>query len=196
MVHAGTLWQGEFPGVVRNQPHDAGNPSVIRIPQRQNIVVACVQPRHGNRQIIRLAAAVDEVGHLQPIRHLPRQLFGQLTHQRVQIDRSGVLQTLELCLGARDHPGMTMTAGDSDDPRQQIQIAPSGFVKDILHVPLHQHQRVLIISEDSRVAVLLPRLDHLLLGWTIINPRNMITRGHLQLFDLNFAQDSHSPFCR
>jgi hypothetical protein len=48
---------------------------MICVSQCDHVGVAGEKPRHGNREIIGFAAAVHEVGDVQPWRHLRSELF-------------------------------------------------------------------------------------------------------------------------
>ena len=91
-------------------PIALGDAAVIPIAQRDDVVVAGEQPRHHDREIIRLAAAVDEVGDVKALRHLRRELLRQQRKVRMQIDRGRVLERVDLLLIACDDLGMAVAA--------------------------------------------------------------------------------------
>src|SRR3954469_1504895 len=91
VMDAERTWDRVLPGVVGRQTHRARAAAVITVAQRYDISVAGIEPRHGNGEIIRLAAIIDEVGDVQTFRHLRRQLLRQQRHVRMEIDRRRVL---------------------------------------------------------------------------------------------------------
>jgi hypothetical protein len=125
-----------LPGVVGSEPHRAGRSTVISVAQRHHVGVARVQPRHRDREVIGFAAIVDEVRDVQTLRHLRSELLRQQRKVRVQIDRRRVLERLDLLLDRGDDLRVTVTARDGNDPRKHIQVPPTGFVVEVLHVTL------------------------------------------------------------
>jgi hypothetical protein len=80
----------------------------------------------------------------------------------VQIDGAAVLQRRGLLLHPPYYLGMTVAAGDSGDPGEQVEIPPAGLVEEVLHLALDDHQRVAVQGEDGGMDVAVAERQHLL----------------------------------
>src|SRR5215213_10152708 len=56
---------------------------------------------------------------------------------------------------------MTMPDANRHDSAEGIELALSAFIPDILHLPLHQHERLLVVEEYPGIQELLPLARHL-----------------------------------
>src|SRR4029453_18689281 len=61
---------------------------------------------------------------------------------------------------------------------EQVEITAPGLVVEVLHVPLDDHQRILIEREDRGIAVLLPHREHLLPARSGVGVRLVVVRRH------------------
>ena len=91
--------------------------------------------------------------------------------------RSG-LQNLGLLPDPPNDLGMAVAARDRRDPGEHVEVSPSGFVEEPLHMPLDQHQWIAVEREERRMAVPLPERQHLFAGRTAIAPRPVAARWH------------------
>jgi hypothetical protein len=67
-------------------------------------------------------------------------------------------------------------ARDRGYPGEQIEIAPAGFVKEKLTVPLDDEERFSIEREERRVSILLTEREHLGAGWASVRARLVLAR--------------------
>ena len=66
--------------------------AVVRIAQRDHVVVAGVSARHEQGEIIRFRTGIYEITNFQVARHFRRQLLCILSNVRMQINRGGMLE--------------------------------------------------------------------------------------------------------
>src|SRR6187549_1636223 len=55
---------------------------------------------------------------------------------------------------------MAVAAGDGHDAGKKIEVAPAGFVEEILHLAFDNHQRIAVQREYRGVHVMLPKGEH------------------------------------
>ena len=60
---------------------------MIRVAQRNDVVIAGVSARHQQREIVRFRAGIHEVTNFQVARHFRRQLLRVLSNVRLQVNR-------------------------------------------------------------------------------------------------------------
>ena len=99
-----------------------------------------------------------------------------------------MLQRFVLFVGGGDNIRMTMADADRDDSAERIEIAPAGFVPDVLHLPLHDHERLLVVEKNSRIQELLAQLEHFIRRRSGIFLRLMVEWWEFRcLHDGNFS---------
>ena len=64
-----------------------------------------------------------------------------------------------------DNFGMTMADADRDDSAERVEITLAGLVPDVLHLPLHEHDRLLVVEKNSRIQEFLAQTQHFVGGW-------------------------------
>ena len=64
-----------LPGVMTGQCHRQAAAAMITVAKCDHVVIACVSPRHQNRQLIRLRAGIDKVTNAQIARQLRCERF-------------------------------------------------------------------------------------------------------------------------
>ena len=92
----------------------------------------------------------------------------------MQINRGGVLQRFVLLVRRGDDVRMAMADADGDDAAEAVEIAFAGFVPDILHLALHDHDRLLVVEKDAGVQELLAQGEHFLGGRAGVGLRLMV----------------------
>ena len=150
-MHAETVRHVEFPGWVLCAVSHAGIATVISVAQRDDVVVAGVGARHEQGEIVGFRAGVDEIADLEIARHFRRELLSELGDVRVQVNGGGMLQHFVLLVRGGDHVRMAMADADRHDAAEAIEVALAGVVPDILHLALHDHDRLLVIEKNTGV---------------------------------------------
>ena len=89
-----------------------------------------------------------------------------------------MLQRGGLLLDPAHDFGMAVPARNRRNPGDQVEVAPAGFVEDILHASLDDHQRVAVQRKDGGVDMLAAQCEHLLARWTQIGARGVRKRRH------------------
>src|SRR6516162_11004160 len=92
----------------------------------------------------------------------------------MQIDRGRVLQKFILPSRCCDHVWMAMADADRYNSTERIKIASTLLVEHILAFPLHDHQRPLVVEENSGNQKLSPQPQHLFGGPTTVRLRLII----------------------
>jgi hypothetical protein len=82
--------------------------------------------------------------------------------------------SVSVCSRTRAHLGVTVPAGDGDDPGEQVEVTAAGLVEHVLHPAFDDHQRLAVEREDRRVGVLSPGGEHLLAAGTGIRLRGLV----------------------
>src|ERR1051325_3306228 len=85
-----------------------------------------------------------------------------------------MLQKLILKPRCFDHVWMAMADADRHDSTERIKIPPPLLVEYILAFALHDHQRPLVVEENSGIQKLAPQPQHLFGGSTTIRLRLII----------------------
>src|SRR5437588_10694104 len=98
-----------------------GSPA-IAMTQRHYLVVARVHAGELNRCLIRLRAAVGEIGLTDRSRGYLGQLLGQRNHGFIGKYRRGVLQLVDLRLDLACDPRLSVSYRDRHDTTEEIQI--------------------------------------------------------------------------
>ena len=155
MVHASAAFHRELPGGERGEAERGGAVAVVRVAHGDHVEVARMEPCHRDGEIIRLGAAVHEVGDVEPLGHFRRELLGEQREVRVQVDRRRVLQRVGLLLDARGDLRVAVAAAHRHDAAEHVEVAAARLVEEPLHVALDDHERFTIEREDRRVRVLL-----------------------------------------
>src|SRR5215472_5172758 len=94
----------------------------------------------------------------------------------MQIDGGRMLQKFILTPRCFDYVWMAMADADRHNSSQRIKIASTLFVEHILAFPLHDHQRPLVVEENSGIQKLSPQPQHLFSGSTTVRLRLIIER--------------------
>ena len=115
VAHAKAVRHRLLPRVLPAEPHRVAAEPVVRVAQRDDVVVARVRAREHQRHVVRLGAAVDEVDDLEVARHARRELLGVERDLGVQVDRRRVLQPARLRLDGGDDVGVAVADADGDD---------------------------------------------------------------------------------
>ena len=77
-------------------------------------------------------------------------------------------------------------------PPKRIEIAPAGFVPDILHLSLHDHERLLVVEKDPGVEELLAQAQHLVGGRAGVGLRLVVEGWKFGCFHKSFwSADRH-----
>src|SRR5258708_31153667 len=129
---------------------------MVRVPKRDDVVIAGESSRHEEREIVSRGAGIDELTDFEIAWHFGGELARVFGNIGVQIDGRGVLECLALEIGCSYHIWMTMTDADCGDTRDAIQITPAFFVKNILTFALNNHHRFLVVKKQRWVQELLP----------------------------------------
>src|SRR4051812_9902704 len=98
----------------------------------------------------------------------------------MQVDRSRMLKRVVLAVRCRYHIGMTMPYADRDDPAKRVEIASASFVPDVLHLPFHDHDRLLVVEKNSGIQEFTPQAQDFVNGWTAVFGWLMIGRRKLR----------------
>mmetsp|Transcript_37368 Transcript_37368/g.110324 ORF Transcript_37368/g.110324 Transcript_37368/m.110324 type:complete len:364 (+) Transcript_37368:630-1721(+) len=174
--HAEVMRHRLLPSRVPARAHRQRRHAVVRVAQRHQVPVARVRARQQHRHVVRLGAGVDKVDVLEVARHLVCQLLCKLGDLVVQIDSRGVLQQLALIVDRLDHLGVAMAHTYSHDACKSVKVAPPTFVKQVLHLALHNHNRLLEMVQQAWAEVLLPQRQHLLLAGSRVLRRRVTER--------------------
>ena len=181
-MHAEAVRDIEFPGAMRGQTHRDGVATVVGIAQRDHIVVARVNARHKQRQIVRFRTGIDEITNFQITWHLGRKFARVFGNVRVQINRRRMLQRFVLFLRNIDDVGVTMTDAHGHDSPESIEISAAMLVPDVLHFPFHQHDRLFVIEKNSRIEKFPAQAQHFISRWAAVFFRLMIEWRELECF--------------
>src|SRR5262249_47358093 len=79
---------------------------------------------------------------------------------RVEIDRRGMLQHFVLAIRGGDDVRMAMADANGDDSTEAVEVALARVVPDVLHLSLDEHERLLVVEEDSGIQKLLSKREH------------------------------------
>src|SRR6185436_3425223 len=88
------------------------------------------------------------------------------------------LQCLDLPVDRGNYLGMAVTARDSDDSGEHVEIALASLVEQPLHVPLNNEQRLTIEGEDRRIHVLASHRYDFFPRWSGVGPGHMRRGRH------------------
>ena len=155
---------------------------MIRIAQRDHVVVAAVSARHHQREIVRFRTGVDEIADLEIARHFRGELLGIFGDVRMQINRRGMLQRFVLPVRRFDHVRMTMPDAHRHDSRKRIEVTPPGFVEEILHPALDEHDWLFVVEKNSRIEELLAQSQDFIGGRAVVRLRLIIKRWQFWRF--------------
>ena len=70
-----------------------------------------------------------------------------------------------------------MTHRHGHDAGEEVEIASSRLVVEILHVPFDDHQRLVVEREDGRIGVLPAHRDQLVAGGSRVGARDVVGWG-------------------
>ncbi len=133
------------------ETHRAQAHAMIGISQCNDFAVARVQasPEHG--QVVGLIARIDK-GDLQVgvLGELGSQLLIELCHLRMVVDGGHVHQLEHLIDAGLCRLWVAVTDAHSDDATENVQVAATGLIEQVLHVTLYDHHRPLIVREQCR----------------------------------------------
>src|SRR5215813_14125698 len=176
MMHTEAMRDIELPGAMRSESHAGSVAAVVRISQRNQIVVAGVSARHEQREIVGFRAGIDKITDLQFAGHFRRELLRVLSDVRMQINRRRVLQEFILPPRCLDHVRMTVTDADGRNATERIKISASTLVEDVLAFAFDDHQWSFVIKEYPGIQKLATQPQHLFRGWPPIRLRLIIKR--------------------
>ena len=169
-----------LPGVKCCQGAGRCAAAVVGVADADDVGVTGVQPGHLDRQIVRLAAAVDEIDAVELGRQLGQQGLGEARHVRMQERRRAVGQERHLLLNRRDDLRVRVAAGDGADAREQIEVAPAAVVPDVLALAFDQHYGFAVQGKERRIHVLPAQGEGLLAGGPRVGSRAVAAGRQLQ----------------
>ena len=177
VVHAERVRHVELPGVVAREAHRLHTAAVVAVAEGDDVEIAGVGPGHEDGEVVGLGARVREVAHLQVAGHPGREVAGIFRDAGVEVDRGRVLEDFVLPVDGGHDLRMAVAHAHRHDPAEAVEIAAARLVVEILHVPLDDHQGLLVVGEDRGVHELPAEGEHLLLRRARIGPRAMVARG-------------------
>ena len=136
-----------FPSVVGGDAHRGGSAAMVRVAQRNDIVVACVGTGQEESEFVSFRARVYEVTDLKFSGHAVGQFFPVLGDARVKINGGGMLEEMVLFVDRGDHLWVAVSDGDSDDTAKSVEIAATLFIEQVLHRPLHEHEWLAVVMK-------------------------------------------------
>ena len=145
----------ELPIAVGREAHRHGGAAVVAVAEGDHILVAGVFASRENRDFVRFAAAVREIGSRKSRRHFFGELLGELHNGRVKIDCCRVLQSAGLLANALHDLRVAVTDADRDDSGEAIQVLLASLVPHVLHVAFDDHQRIAVIRDNARRQILM-----------------------------------------
>ena len=171
---------GILPRVMRGQAHRARTAAVITVAQRDHVGVAGVEARHGDGEIVGLAAIVDEVGHVEALGHLRREFLRQQRYVRVKVYRRRVLERFHLFLDGSHDFRVAMPARNRHDTGEHVEVALPSLVEQPLHVAFDDQQRLAVQREDRGIGKLSAHRQDLAARRTAVGFGNVLGRRHLE----------------
>src|SRR5262245_22475146 len=111
----------------------------------------------------------------------------------MQIDGGRMLQKFILTPRCFDHVWMAMADADRHNSTERVKIPSTLFVEHILAFPLHDHQRPLVVEENSGIQKLAPQPQHFFRGWATIRLRLIIEGREFRCLHYFVLQTFPSP---
>ncbi len=164
---------------------------MIRVAQRDYVVVAGVSARHQQREIVRFRAGVHEVTDLEIARHFRGQLLRVLSDVRMQINRGRMLQRLVLLSHNIDNVRVTMSHVDSHDSAERVEISAAVLVPQVLHFSFHEHHRLFVVEKNSRIQELFAQMQDFISRRAAVFLRFVIKWRKLGKFHVDIAADGN-----
>mmetsp|Transcript_26074 Transcript_26074/g.83188 ORF Transcript_26074/g.83188 Transcript_26074/m.83188 type:complete len:221 (-) Transcript_26074:8-670(-) len=180
MVDPKALRHVVLPRAVGRHAHRVGAHPVVAVAEGDQVVVPRVGPRHHHGHVVRLGAGVDKVNVLEVPGHAGSELLCILADLRVEVDGGRVLQELVLLHHGVHHLWMAVTDANGDDSRERVEVALAGVIEEVLHLALHDCERLLVEVEHSWVEELRSHFEDLLRGGPRVGHGDVVKSGHLR----------------
>ncbi len=154
----------EFPGGVGGEGHGAGGAAVVGVAEGDHVKVAGVSAGHEGGEVVGFAAGVDEIddGEVAGFRESPDKFFSEFGDGGMEVDGGGVLEGPILLFDGGNDLRVAMADADSDDASEAVEIAFAGFIVEVLHMPLDEHDGIFVEGKKGRGEVLLPGFEYFL----------------------------------
>ena len=85
-----------------------------------------------------------------------------------------MLEQFVLPPGRLDDVRVAMSDADRHDTAKRVEITPPLIVPDILHLSFHEHDRFLVVEENSRIQKLLAQAQDLVGGRALVGDGLML----------------------
>src|SRR5205807_4610080 len=86
-----------------------------------------------------------------------------------------------------DNSGVTMYHTDGGDSAKRVEMSAAVLVPEILHVPIHQHERLFVIEKNSRIQEFFAQMQDFISRRTAVFFRLVIKWRKLGKFHVDVA---------
>ena len=151
VVNAESVGDIKLPRMMGGEAHGGLAAAVVAVTEGDDVEVARVGAGHEEGEVVGFRARVNEVTDLQVSGEFSGEFGGVESDFRVEINGGGVLEFGALLRERGEDFGMAMADADGDDSAEGVEVAPSGWVEEVLHPALNDRERFWIVVEDGGV---------------------------------------------
>src|SRR5205807_10352256 len=90
-----------------------------------------------------------------------------------------------------DNSGVTMYHTDGGDSAKRVEMSAAVLVPEILHVPIHQHERLFVIEKNSRIQEFVAQMQDCISRRAAVFFRLVIKWRKLGKFHVDVAADGN-----
>jgi hypothetical protein len=155
VVDAEGMGDVELPVTLGSDGHTGGIAAVVGVAQGDDVVVAGGDACHEDGEVVGLGAGIDEINAGERLREGGGEFFRVFDDERVDVAGGAVLDEFVLLGDGGVHLGVAMADAHGANAAEAIEVAASGFVPDILHFALNEHEGLFVEREDGLVEDLL-----------------------------------------